>query len=55
MNARSVIIQPTERGFELRADQVVRNVELFRHPIPVALWAELKQEGLLREDAPVPS
>ena len=24
------------------------------HPIPADLWAELKHEGLLREDAPVP-
>ena len=31
-----------------------RNVEAFQHPIPADLWAELKHEGLLREDAPVP-
>jgi D-threo-aldose 1-dehydrogenase len=31
-----------------------RNVETFSHPIPPDLWAELKAEGLLREDAPVP-
>ena len=37
------------------ADHVARNVEHFRHPIPADLWAELKHEGLLREDAPVPS
>jgi D-threo-aldose 1-dehydrogenase len=35
--------------------QVERNVATFRHPIPADLWAELKHEGLLREDAPVPS
>jgi D-threo-aldose 1-dehydrogenase len=35
-------------------DQVRRNVASFRHPIPADLWAELKHEGLLREDAPVP-
>ncbi len=34
--------------------QVERNVATFRHPIPVDLWAQLKAEGLLREDAPVP-
>lgn len=34
--------------------QVERNVAAFRHPIPTDLWAELKHEGLLREDAPVP-
>lgn len=32
-----------------------RNVETFSHPIPADLWAELKHEGLLREDAPVPA
>jgi len=35
--------------------QLVRNVETFAHPIPADLWAELKREGLLREDAPVPA
>ena len=34
--------------------QQARNVEAFRTPIPAELWAELKHEGLLREDAPVP-
>jgi len=34
--------------------QQVRNVEAFTHPIPRDLWAELKHEGLLRPDAPVP-
>jgi D-threo-aldose 1-dehydrogenase len=36
------------------AAQVERNVATFRHPIPSDLWAELKHEGLLREDAPTP-
>ncbi len=35
--------------------QQARTLEWFRHSIPVDLWAELKHEGLLREDAPVPS
>lgn len=35
--------------------QQARNVAAFRHPIPADLWAELKHEGLLREDAPVPA
>lgn len=35
--------------------QQARNVEWFRHPIPADMWAELKHEGLLREDAPVPA
>ncbi len=34
--------------------QQERTVAWFGHPIPVDLWAELKHEGLLREDAPVP-
>lgn len=36
-------------------EQVRRNVAAFSHPIPADLWAELKHEGLLREDAPVPA
>ncbi len=32
-----------------------RNVETFTHPIPADLWAELRHEGLVREDAPVPA
>jgi D-threo-aldose 1-dehydrogenase len=36
------------------AGQVERNLEVFRMPIPAALWDELKQAGLLRADAPVP-
>jgi D-threo-aldose 1-dehydrogenase len=38
-----------------RPSQVERNVALFAHPIQPDLWAELKHEGLLREDAPVPA
>jgi D-threo-aldose 1-dehydrogenase len=38
----------------LLPEQVTRNVAAFRHTIPAAFWAELKSEGLLREDAPVP-
>src|SRR5437899_3497487 len=38
-----------------RPGQVQRNVMAFRHPIPGALWAELKVESLLRQDAPVPA
>ena len=34
--------------------QQARNVAAFRHEIPDDLWAELKHEGLLREDAPLP-
>ncbi len=38
----------------LSPDHVIRDVAAFRHPIPAAFWAELKHEGLLRADAPVP-
>lgn len=37
------------------ADQVRRNLEVFGVSIPAALWSELKHEGLLRADAPVPA
>jgi len=35
--------------------QQARNVEAFRTAIPDDLWTELKHEGLLRDDAPVPA
>jgi D-threo-aldose 1-dehydrogenase len=35
--------------------QQARTVEWFRTSIPADLWAELKHEGLLRDDAPVPT
>ncbi|MBA3236261.1 MAG: aldo/keto reductase [Chloroflexi bacterium] len=35
--------------------QQARNIEAFSHPIPADLWTELKHEGLLRADAPVPA
>ncbi|HEX3991646.1 MAG TPA: aldo/keto reductase [Acetobacteraceae bacterium] len=38
----------------LLPQHVTGNVAAFRHAIPAAFWAELKSEGLLREDAPVP-
>jgi D-threo-aldose 1-dehydrogenase len=37
-----------------RPEHVQTNARLLRHPIPSDLWAELKAEGLLREDAPTP-
>jgi D-threo-aldose 1-dehydrogenase len=37
------------------AAQVERNLEVFRMDIPSALWEELRHEGLLRADAPVPA
>jgi D-threo-aldose 1-dehydrogenase len=35
--------------------EIARNVELMTARIPADLWAELKHEGLLRDDAPVPN
>lgn len=35
--------------------QLEENLELFRTPIPADFWSELKQERLLRAEAPVPS
>lgn len=37
------------------SEQIRRNVDLYRTAIPPELWAELKSEKLLREDAPTPS
>ena len=34
--------------------QIARNAELFETPLPAELWAELRAEGLVREDAPLP-
>ncbi len=36
------------------AAQVERNAARYREPLPPDLWRELKEEGLLRADAPVP-
>jgi D-threo-aldose 1-dehydrogenase len=33
---------------------VISNVSSIQHPIPAALWSELKSEGLIRVDAPLP-
>ena len=35
--------------------QLEQNLKWFSHPIPSQFWADLKQKGLLREDAPVPA
>jgi D-threo-aldose 1-dehydrogenase len=34
--------------------EVAMNVEIFARDVPADFWAELKAEGLLREDAPTP-
>jgi D-threo-aldose 1-dehydrogenase len=36
-------------------EQLRQNLAWFGHPIPADFWAELKHEGLLRADAPVPA
>jgi D-threo-aldose 1-dehydrogenase len=35
-------------------DELRRNLDLFKAPIPKALWSDLKSAGLMREDAPTP-
>lgn len=35
-------------------DQLRQNLDWFSHPIPPAFWTDLKTEGLIRADAPVP-
>src|SRR5712691_364971 len=35
--------------------QVQSNLQAVRHPIPAALWRDLKAVGLVREDAPTPT
>jgi len=35
--------------------QMEQNIALVAHPIPKDFWQELKREGLLRQDAPVPT
>jgi D-threo-aldose 1-dehydrogenase len=39
----------------VRPDEVLENARLIAHPIPADLWAELRHEGLLRPEAPVPT
>jgi D-threo-aldose 1-dehydrogenase len=34
--------------------QMEQNIAWVSHPIPPALWQDLKGSGLLREDAPTP-
>lgn len=36
-------------------EQMRQNLAWFSHPIPADFWADLKRQGLLREDAPVPA
>jgi D-threo-aldose 1-dehydrogenase len=36
------------------AEEFAANLDLLRHPIPAALWTELRQAGLLHPGAPTP-
>jgi D-threo-aldose 1-dehydrogenase len=36
-------------------DEVRRNLSALERPVPAAFWAEMRQAGLLRADAPVPA
>jgi D-threo-aldose 1-dehydrogenase len=36
------------------AAEVEANLRLLRHPVPAALWRDLKTAGLVRPDAPTP-
>ena len=38
----------------VRPEEVEANIRLIETPIPAALWQELRQEKLIREDAPIP-
>ncbi len=37
------------------ADEFRANLDLLRHPIPAALWDDLRRAGLLHPEAPVPA
>jgi D-threo-aldose 1-dehydrogenase len=39
----------------IRPEQVEKNLQLLRHPIPAQLWTDLKDEGLLAAHAPTPT
>jgi D-threo-aldose 1-dehydrogenase len=35
-------------------EQLQQNLKWFSHDIPADFWSDLKEKGLLREDAPTP-
>lgn len=45
---------PTFMAGTRTVDQLRQNLVWFNHPIPDEFWADLKANGLLREDAPTP-
>ncbi|MBB3544936.1 MULTISPECIES: aldo/keto reductase [unclassified Rhizobium] len=36
-------------------EQLQKNIDWFSHDIPAEFWSDLKAQGLLREDAPIPA
>ena len=38
----------------VKPDEVQRNIQAISQPVPAGLWSDLKAEGLLPEDVPVP-
>jgi D-threo-aldose 1-dehydrogenase len=36
-------------------DEVRRNVAALAHPVPAGLWDDLKSEGLLAPEVPIPA
>jgi hypothetical protein len=46
--------KPSRAPGPRNAGEVVANLDLLRHPIPAALWMDLRQARLLHPDAPVP-
>jgi D-threo-aldose 1-dehydrogenase len=36
-------------------DEVRRNLSALDRPVPSAFWAEMREAGLLRTDAPIPA
>ena len=50
--AHSVVVSVIPGGQSPR--ELHQNLEWLRHPIPAALWDDLKRAGLLRQDVPVP-
>lgn len=45
---------PTFMAGTRTVDQLRQNLAWFSHPIPAEFWKNLKEKGLLREDAPTP-
>ncbi len=46
---------PTFMAGTRTVEQLEQNLKWFRHAIPSDFWTDLKSNGLLREDAPVPA